>query len=81
MKKNYKKKTETSHATGRVISITEMLHSMLKYSEIAIDLNFICIHTTPLEFRKSHKIMNADINNDEYVNNFEGGINVGNIST
>ena len=53
---------------------------MLKYSEIATDLSFICIPTTPLEFRKSHKIMNADINNDEYVNNIEDGIDARNIS-
>ena len=56
-----------------------MLHSMLKYSEIATNLNFICIPTTPLEFRKYHNIMNADINNDEYVNKTEDEIDVENV--
>ena len=48
------KKREISHATERAILITEMLHSILKYSEIATDLNVICIPRTSLEFRKSH---------------------------
>ena len=56
-----------------------MLHSMLKYSEISTSFTFICIPTTPLEFRKSHKIIKIDINNDDYVNNIEDGIDVGNI--
>ena len=72
MKKNYKKKHEISHVTGIAISITEMWHSMLKYSEIATD------STTPLEFRKSHKILNVDIN--KYVNDIEDRIDIGNIS-
>ena len=55
------------------------VHSILKYSEIVTNLNFICIPTTSLEFRKSHKIMNADIHNDIYVNNMEDDIDVGNI--
>ena len=55
------------------------MHSILKYSEIVTDLNFICVPTTPLEFRKSHKILNADITNDEYVNNIEDRIDVRNI--
>ena len=56
-----------------------MLYSKSKYYEIVTDLNFVCIPTTPLEFRKSHKIMNTDIYNDDYVNNIEDGIDVGNI--
>ena len=44
------KKRGNSHASGSAISLTEMLHSMLKYSEVSTDLNFICIPTTPLEF-------------------------------
>ena len=36
---------------GRAISIMEMLHSMLKYSEVTTDLRFEVIPTTPLELR------------------------------
>ena len=45
------KKRGNSYVSGRAISLTEMLHSILKYCEVSTDLSFIYILTTPLEFR------------------------------
>ena len=44
-------KRENSHASGKDIFINEMFHILLLYSEVATDLSFIDIATTPLEFR------------------------------
>ena len=43
-------KRELNHPQGRSISQMEMLHSLLKYSEVFTDLNFISIPTILLEF-------------------------------
>ena len=51
--KEREKKRENSHSSGKAISLTEMIHVMLRYSEVATDLCFVIIATTPLEFRIS----------------------------
>ena len=40
---------ESGHSQGRAISLMEMVHSMLLYSEVFTDLSFINIATAPLE--------------------------------
>ena len=72
--KAFNQRREKSHATGRAISLTEMLHNMLMYSEVATDLNFIDISTTPLEFRHSSKIYQKN-----KTNNIQDGSEVGNV--
>jgi hypothetical protein len=42
---------ESSRPGGRVISLMEMVHVMLKYPEVLTDLNFVNIPTVPLEMR------------------------------
>ena len=71
------KKRGNSHAYGR--ALTEMLHSMLKYSEVWTDLSFICIPTTPLEFRQSIKLINIENNENAHKNIPEDSIEDGNI--
>ena len=44
-----KRERESSHSQGRAISLMEMVHSMLLYSEVFTDLSFINIATAPLE--------------------------------
>ena len=56
-------KRENSHASGKDISISEMFHTLLLYSEVATDLSFIDIATTPLEFRLQSKFK-LNKNND-----------------
>ena len=46
------KKKKTSHLRGRIISLTEMIQLILKYSEVHTDLTFVNILTYSLEFRK-----------------------------
>ena len=48
-KKLINSKRESFHGRGRAIAETEMLHSMLRYSEVATDLICIDIAATPLE--------------------------------
>ena len=50
------KKRESSHATGHEISLPEMIHCILRYSEVATDMYFIDISTTSLETRISYKV-------------------------
>ena len=69
-----KKRGKTSDAIGRAISLTEMLHNMLKYSEVATDLNFIDIATTSLEVRLQYKVESMK----KAMNNIEDGAEVGN---
>jgi hypothetical protein len=69
-----KKRGKSSNAIGRAISLTEMLHNMLKYSEVATDLNFIDIATTSLEVRLQYKIESMK----KATNNIEDGAEVGN---
>ena len=66
-------KRENSHASGRAISLTEMYHTMMKYSEVATDLTFIDISTSPLEFRQSHQL--SSLNKDS----IEDGAEIGNL--
>ena len=42
---------ESSRPQGRMISLMEMLHVMLKYPEVLTDLKFVSIPTVPLELR------------------------------
>ena len=51
-----KKSGKTSDAIGRAISLTEMLHNMLKYFEVVTDLIFVDIATTSLEVRIQYKV-------------------------
>ena len=46
-----KSKRNNHHPHGRCISLTEMLHHMLRYPEMFTDLVFIAISTMPLELR------------------------------
>ncbi len=45
------KKGDNKRVQGRCISLMEMVHSLLKYSEVYTDLVFVEIPTTPLEVR------------------------------
>ena len=62
-------KLNNSHTNGRVISLTEMLHNMLKYSEISTDMIFIDIATTFLEtrinFSRNNRKETTTINNQD----------------
>ena len=49
-------KRESFHARGRAIAETEMLHTMLMYSEVSTDMVFVDISTMPLELRPSVKV-------------------------
>ena len=62
------KKCCNSHVSGRAISLAEMLHSMLKYSEVSTNISFICIPTTPLEFSQSIKLINIENNDNAHIN-------------
>ena len=69
-------KRESSHQRGRAVAETEMLHNMLKYSEVSTDMVFVDIATTPLELRPSVKVAirahcdkSNDSNNDSDENN------------
>ena len=53
--KNMRFKREYKHPRGRAVAETEMLHSMLRYSEVSTDLVYVDIPTTPLELRPSVK--------------------------
>ena len=52
-------KRDHNHVQGRIISLMEMLHSMLRYPEVYTDLCFISITTTPLELRPGIEIQNG----------------------
>ena len=56
---------------------TDMLHNMLRYSEVSTDLEFVDIATKPLDMCSSVKagIINARDNNS----NVNGGTNSGKI--
>ena len=69
------KKRDGSCATGRAMSLSEMLHSILKYSVVSTDLQYICIPTTPLELRQSHNIL---LSNNNDIINIEDGSEIGN---
>ena len=64
---------------GNAISLTEMLPSMMKYTVVSTDLNFICIPTTQLEFRQSSKIINTRNSEDNINNNASDGPEIGNV--
>ena len=49
--KEKEKRRDTNHPEGRCISLTEMLHVMLRYPEVYTDLRFVSISTMPLELR------------------------------
>ena len=49
--KERKENRDNKHPQGRCISLTEMLHVMLRYPEVYTDLVFISISTMPLELR------------------------------
>ena len=77
--KTLNSKRESSHARGRAVAETEMLFSMLRYSEVSTGLVFVDIATTPLELRPSIKvaIRKASENSTENVT-VEDGSEIGN---
>ena len=72
-------KREKSHAQGRAVSITEMLHHMLQYSETSTDLIYVDIATTPLEFRRSFNIEMIEKRNAQNRSTVEDGATIGNV--
>ena len=54
--KQMKSKRESFHPRGRAIAETEMIHTILLYSEVATDLIFVDVATTPLELRPTVKV-------------------------
>jgi len=56
---------ESSRPQGRMISLMEMLHVMLKYPEVLTDLKFVSIPTVPLELRARVGISADKVASDE----------------
>ena len=72
-------KREKSHAQGRIVSLTEMFHHMLQYSEVSTDLIYVDIATTPLEFRQSFNIEMIEKRNAQNGSTVEDGATIGNV--
>ena len=64
------KKCSWRYPTGTVICTNEILHYILKYSEVLTDLRFVRIQTTSLEIRTSNKLKNLNSNSieDDMIN-------------
>ena len=54
--KERQSKRSWKHPQGRVISLNEILHHLLKYPEVITDLKFIQIPTTSLALRTRHSV-------------------------
>ena len=55
-KKRKNERRNKHHPDGRCISLTEMIHVMLRYPEVYSDLEFTSVSTMPLEMRCMKKI-------------------------
>ena len=53
-------KRNWKHTQGKVISINEVWHHILKYPEVITNLNFVIIQTTFLETRTRKSLQNPD---------------------
>ena len=75
-----KAKRESSHGRGSAVAETEMLHTMLRYSEVSTDLVFEDIATTPLELRPSVRVTIRETRDNRTGNetSVEDGVEVGN---
>ena len=62
--KEKEKEKNFKHPEGRCISLTEMLHVMLRYPEVYTDLCFVSISTLPLELRCVKQISTDEEVND-----------------
>jgi hypothetical protein len=54
--KQRESKRSWKHPQGRVISLNEILHHLLKYPEVITDLKFVQIPTTSLALRTRHSV-------------------------
>jgi predicted GIY-YIG superfamily endonuclease len=71
-KQQQKEKVEdrdSKHPQGRCVSLTEMMHVMLRYPEVYTDLVFISVSSLPLELRCFKKITtDSEIEDGVYTN-------------
>ena len=69
-----KNKRDWKHPQGKVISINEVCHQILKYPEVITNLNFVIIQTTLLETRTRKSLQNPGNHTNNHFTQYDANV-------